>query len=52
MMIASTEDEINRTARLGQRLEDLVVHKVKESGFVIRTERDDLLLGYHSLIFD
>jgi len=28
-MIASTEDEINRTARLGQRLEDLVVPKVQ-----------------------
>jgi hypothetical protein len=51
-MVVSIEDEINRAALVGQRLEDLVLNKVKDAGFVIRTERDDLLLGYWSLIFD
>ncbi|MGD0164157.1 MAG: hypothetical protein ABSB39_16930 [Candidatus Sulfotelmatobacter sp.] len=48
----SIGDKIDRAARLGQRLEDLVFNQVKDSGFLIRTERDDLLILYWSLIFD
>lgn len=51
-MVVSIEDEINRAALLGQQLEDLIFNKVKDDGFTIRSERDDLLLGYWSLIFD
>jgi hypothetical protein len=51
-IVVTIEDEIIRAALFGQRLEDLVLNKVKDGGFVIRTERDDLLLGYWSLIFD
>ncbi len=51
-IVVTIEDEINRAALMGQRLEDLVLNKVKDAGFVIRTERDDLLLGYWSMIFD
>jgi len=51
-IVVTIEDETNRAALVGQRLEDLVLNKVKDGGFVIRTERDDLLLGYWSLIFD
>jgi hypothetical protein len=51
-MSISTEcinDEIDRATRLGQELEDLVAGK---GGFVIRSDRDDLIIGYWSLIFE
>jgi hypothetical protein len=52
-MGATREGEINRVARLGQSLEDLVLKKVRPAGgFVIRTNRDDILIRYWSLIFD
>jgi hypothetical protein len=51
-MVGSIENEIDRAAHLGQRLEDLVLEKVKVGGFITRTERDDLVIGYWSMIFD
>jgi hypothetical protein len=43
------KEAIARATRLGQCLEDLVVSKGQ---FVIRSERDDLFIGYWSLIFE
>jgi hypothetical protein len=45
----SVQDEIERATELGQRLEDLIVNKQQ---LVHRGERELLLLGYWSLIFD
>ncbi|HTA24724.1 MAG TPA: hypothetical protein VK763_14425 [Terriglobales bacterium] len=48
----SIPEEIHAATQLGQALEDLVFHKVENTGFVTRTERDDILIGYWSLIFE
>jgi len=45
----SVQDEIERATELGQRLEDLIANKQQ---LVHRGERELLLLGYWSLIFD
>jgi len=51
-MSVTIEDEIDRAARLGQLLEDLVVNKAQQGALVVRTENDDLLVAYWSLTFD
>jgi hypothetical protein len=51
-MTARIDDEIDRAAFLGQRLEDLVYNKAKDGGIAARTSNDDLLIAYWSLIFD
>jgi hypothetical protein len=46
------DSEIDRAARFGQALEDLVYNQAKEGRLVFRTENDDLLVSYWSMIFD
>ncbi len=41
----SIESEINRAARFGQLLEDLVYNESKSGKIVFRTENDDLLVS-------
>ena len=48
----SVGTEINRTARFGQFLEDLVYNESKSGKIVFRTKNDDLLVSYWSMIFD
>jgi hypothetical protein len=48
----SIYDEIDRSGRLGQFLEDLVVNKAQQGALVVRTTNDDLLVAYWSLAFD
>jgi len=51
-MAATIEQEIDRAARFGQRLEDLVYHAAKAGKVVYRTKKDDLFVSYWSLVFD
>ena len=46
------DNEIDRTARFGQALEDLVYNQAKEGRLVFRTKNDDLLVSYWSMVFD
>lgn len=46
------EVEINRAARLGGLLEDLIYSRSKEGNLVAIGKDDDLLMGYWSLVFD
>ncbi len=45
-------DEIDRAAKFGQFLEDLVVGKARLGALVARTDNDDLFIAYWSLTFD
>jgi hypothetical protein len=47
-MSVTIDNEINRAAHFGQRLEDLVYNEAKEGRLVFRTKNDDLL-AQHSL---
>jgi hypothetical protein len=51
-MAATVDNEIDRAARFGQALEDLVYNQAREGRLVFRTENDDLLVSYWSMIFD
>ncbi|MFZ0299115.1 MAG: hypothetical protein WAM13_12265 [Candidatus Sulfotelmatobacter sp.] len=51
-MAVTIDNEIDRTARFGQLLEDLVYSQAKEGRLVFRTENDDLLVSYWSMILD
>jgi hypothetical protein len=51
-MSVSVDSEIDRAARFGQALEDLVYNQAKEGRIVFRTENDDLLVSYWSMMFD
>jgi len=51
-MSVTVDNEIDRAARFGQALEDLVYNQAKEGRLVFRTENDDLLVSYWSMIFD
>lgn len=51
-MLGSIEDEINRAEILGETLESLVFNNVKDAGFPISNERDDLVIQYWSIVFD
>ena len=51
-MPAMIENEIDRAARFGQQMEDLVYHQAKDGKVVYSTKNDDLLVSYWSLIFD
>jgi hypothetical protein len=50
--MTNLEREIDRHARFGQRLEDLVYHAAKGGKIVYHTKRDDLFTSYWSLVFD
>jgi hypothetical protein len=51
-MTANIETQINRAARLGTQLEQLVYNKSKECKLVAIGKDDDLLMAYWSLVFD
>jgi len=51
-MPVDIEAEINRAASFGARLEYLFYHAAKDGKVVYRTNRDDLLVSYWSLVFD
>lgn len=51
-MSVTIDNEINRTARFGQVMEDLVYNEAKAGRLVFRTKNDDLLISYWSMIFD
>lgn len=44
--------QIDRHARFGQHLEDLIYHAAKHGKIVYHTKRDDLFTSYWSLVFD
>lgn len=51
-MFAGIEIDIDRAGHFGQRLEDLVYNAAKDGKVVYRTNNDDLLISYWSLVFD
>lgn len=51
-MIGTVENEIDFATILGQSLEALIFNKVKTTGFVRCSDRDDLVVAYWSIIFD
>jgi hypothetical protein len=46
------DQEINRIAIFGQKLEDLVYNEASQGRIVYRHKNDDLLITYWSLVFD
>jgi hypothetical protein len=51
-MPVTIDNEIDRTARFVQQLEDLVYNEAKQGRLVFRTKNDDLLVSYWSMVFD
>jgi len=51
-MPVTIENEIDRAARFGQLMEDLVYHQAREGKVVYHTKNDDLLVSYWSLVFE
>ncbi|MGD0213916.1 MAG: hypothetical protein ABSB87_11850 [Terriglobales bacterium] len=50
--MTNMKHEIDRHARFGQRLEDLIYHAAKDGKIVYHTKRDDLFVSYWSLVFN